>query len=87
MADPGRSDAQGSGFPEFDRLLQLVRRTRELLTLLGLGALGAAVLVLRFMRPEQLARPEGFRNFVDYLVALRTPTTWTCTPRIHWLAG
>ena len=23
---------------------------------------------LRFMRPEQLARPEGFKNFVDYLV-------------------
>jgi hypothetical protein len=37
MADPGRSDAQGSGFPEFDRLLQLVRRTRELLDALVEG--------------------------------------------------
>jgi ABC-2 type transport system permease protein len=67
------------------------RRTRELLTLLGLGALGAAVLVLRFMRPEQLARPEGFRNFVDYLVALRTPTSpwfpseWAAEMLMNWL--
>jgi ABC-2 type transport system permease protein len=67
------------------------RRTRELLTLLGLGALGAAVLVLRFMRPEQLARPEGFRNFVDYLVALRTPTSpwfpseWAAEMIMNWL--
>ena len=51
------------------------RRTRELLGLLGLGALAAVVLFFRFMRPEQLARPEGFQNFVDYLVALRTPTS------------
>jgi ABC-2 type transport system permease protein len=67
------------------------RRTRELLTLFGLGALGAAVLVLRFMRPEQLARPEGFRNFVDYLVALRTPTSpwfpseWAAEMIMNWL--
>ena len=67
------------------------RRTRELLTLLGLGALGTAVLALRFMRPEQLARPEGFRNFVDYLVALRTPTSpwfpseWAAEMIMNWL--
>ena len=39
------------------------------------SALGARrrrwCVMLRFMRPEQLARPEGFRNFVDYLAALR----------------
>jgi ABC-2 type transport system permease protein len=50
------------------------RRTRELLGLIGLAGLGLAAVVLRFMRPEQLARPEGFRHFVDYLAALRTPT-------------
>lgn len=67
------------------------RRTRELLTLLGLGALGMVVLFLRFMRPEQLARPEGFRSFVDYLVALRTPTSpwfpseWTAEMLMNWL--
>ena len=47
------------------------RRTRELLGLIGLGALVTAVILLRFMRPEQLARPEGFRNLVDYLATLK----------------
>ncbi len=67
------------------------RRTRELLSLLGLGAAGVAVLLLRFMRPEQLARPEGFRNFVDYLAALRTPTSpflpseWAAEMVMNWL--
>ena len=67
------------------------RRTRELLTLLGLGALAVVVLFFRFMRPEQLARPEGFRNFVDYLVALRTPTSpffpseWAAEMLMNWL--
>ncbi|HEU5041997.1 MAG TPA: hypothetical protein VFT84_14305 [Gemmatimonadales bacterium] len=67
------------------------RRTRELLTLLGLGALGMVAIFLRFMRPEQLARPEGFQNFVDYLVALRTPTSrffpseWAAEMMMNWL--
>jgi ABC-2 type transport system permease protein len=67
------------------------RRTRELLGLLGLGALAAVVLFFRFMRPEQLARPEGFQNFVDYLVALRTPTSplfpseWAAEMIMNWL--
>jgi ABC-2 type transport system permease protein len=67
------------------------RRTRELLGLLGLGALGVLVVFLRFMRPEQLARPEGFRNFVDYLVALKTPSSsllpseWTSGMIMNWL--
>ena len=67
------------------------RRTRELLGLLGLGALGVLVVFLRFMRPEQLARPEGFKNFVDYLVALKTPTNsllpseWTSGMIMNWL--
>ena len=67
------------------------RRTRELLGLIGLGALVTVVILLRFMRPEQLARPEGFRNFVDYLAALRTPTNpllpseWTQEMVMNWL--
>jgi len=67
------------------------RRTRELLGLLGLATLGVVVLFLRFMRPEQLARPEGFRNFVDYLVVLRTPTSdllpseWAAGMIMNWL--
>ncbi len=67
------------------------RRTRELLGLIGVGALVTAVILLRFMRPEQLARPEGFRNFVDYLAELRTPTNpllpseWTAEIIMNWL--
>jgi ABC-2 type transport system permease protein len=67
------------------------RRTRELLGLIGLGALVTAVILLRFMRPEQLARPEGFRSFVDYLAELRTPTNpllpseWTSEMVMNWL--
>ncbi len=67
------------------------RRTRELLTLFGLAALGAAALALRLMQPERLARPEGFRNFVDYLAALRTPTSpwfpseWAAEMIMNWL--
>ena len=47
--------------------------------------------MLRFIRPEQLARPEGFRNFVDYLAALKAPTSpwlpseWAADMIMNWL--
>jgi len=67
------------------------RRTRELLSLLATGAVVVAVVSLRFMRPEQLAQPEGFKNLVDYLAVLRTPTSsllpseWTASMIMNWL--
>ena len=67
------------------------RRTRELLSLIATGAVVIVVVSLRFMRPEQLAQPEGFRNLVDYLAVLRTPTSpflpseWTATMVMNWL--
>ncbi len=67
------------------------RRTRELLSLLATGAVVIAVVSLRFMRPEQLAQPEGFQNLVDYLAVLRTPTSsllpseWTASMIMNWL--
>jgi ABC-2 type transport system permease protein len=67
------------------------RRTRELLSLVATGAVVIVVVSLRFMRPEQLAQPEGFRNLVDYLAVLRTPTSpllpseWTATMVMNWL--
>lgn len=67
------------------------RRTRELLGLLAIAGAGLFVLLLRLMRPERLARPEGFRNFVDYLAVLRTPTSpylpseWTSSMIMNWL--
>ena len=67
------------------------RRTRELLGLVGLGAVAAVVLMLRFIRPERLARPEGFQNFLDYLAVLKTPTSpwlpseWASEMVMNWL--
>jgi ABC-2 type transport system permease protein len=67
------------------------RRTRELLGLLATAALVGVLVILRFMRPEQLAQPEGFRNLVDYLAVLRTPTSpllpseWSAAMIMNWL--
>lgn len=67
------------------------RRTRELLGLIATGAVVIAVVSLRFLRPEQLAQPEGFRNLVEYLAVLRTPTSpflpseWTASMVMNWL--
>ncbi len=67
------------------------RRTRELLSLVATGAVVVALVSLRFMRPEQLAQPEGFQNLVDYLAVLRMPTSsllpsdWTASMIMNWL--
>ena len=67
------------------------RRTRELLGLIATGAVVIVVVSLRFLRPEQLAQPEGFRNLVEYLAVLRTPTSpflpseWTASMVMNWL--
>jgi ABC-2 type transport system permease protein len=51
------------------------RRTRDLLALIGLLAAAGVVMLFRFMRPERLMRPEEFRNLVDFVAVLRTPTS------------
>src|SRR5205823_13745327 len=51
------------------------RRTRDLLSIIALGAAAGLILLLRLIRPERLARPEGFRNLLDFLTVLRTPTS------------
>jgi ABC-2 type transport system permease protein len=51
------------------------RRTRDLLSVIALGAAAGVVLVFRLVRPERLARPEGFRNLLDFITVLRTPTS------------
>ncbi len=51
------------------------RRTRDLLSIIALGAGAGVILLFRMIRPEQLARPEGFRNLLDFLTVLRTPTS------------
>lgn len=67
------------------------RRIRDLLTLVMLGTVGGLALLLRVVRPEQLARPEGFENLVQFLELLRTPTNpflpteWAATMIMNWL--
>jgi ABC-2 type transport system permease protein len=51
------------------------RRTRDLLSIIALGAAGGVILLFRLIRPEQLARPEGFRNLLDFITLLRAPTS------------
>jgi ABC-2 type transport system permease protein len=67
------------------------RRTRDLLTVIGLLAAGGLLLLFRLMRPEQLARPEGFRSLIEFIAVLRTPTSpwlpseWMQTGLMSWL--
>ncbi len=49
------------------------RRARDLLALIALFGAAGLILVIRLLRPEQLARPEGFRSLVDFMAALQTP--------------
>ena len=51
------------------------RRTRDLLALVGLFAAAGVVALFRFLRPERLMRPEEFRDLVDFIAVLRTPTS------------
>jgi ABC-2 type transport system permease protein len=49
------------------------RRARDLLALIALFGATALITMFRLLRPEQLARPEGFRDLVDFIGALSTP--------------
>lgn len=51
------------------------RRTRDILSVIAVLTAGGIVMLFRLIRPEQLARPEGFRNLVDFIAVLRTPTS------------
>jgi ABC-2 type transport system permease protein len=69
------------------------RRTRDLLSIIAIGAAGGVILLFRLIRPEQLARPEGFRNLLDFLTVLRTPTSpflpseWATNAVMNFLRG
>jgi ABC-2 type transport system permease protein len=69
------------------------RRTRDLLALIGLFAAAGVVTLFRFLRPERLMRPEEFRNLVDFIAVLRTPTSawlpseWVTGALMSYLSG
>ena len=67
------------------------RRTRDILSVIAVLAAGGIVLLFRVVRPERLARPEGFRSLVDFVTVLRTPTSpllpseWAQHATMSWL--
>jgi ABC-2 type transport system permease protein len=69
------------------------RRTRDILSVIAVLAAGGIVLVFRLVRPEQLARPEGFRSLMEFISILRTPTSpllpseWVQRATMGWLGG
>ena len=69
------------------------RRTRDILSVIAVLAAGGVVLLFRLLRPEQLARPEGFRSLVEFISVLRTPTSpllpseWVQKSVMSWLQG
>ena len=67
------------------------RRTRDILSVIAVLAAGGVVLLFRVVRPERLARPEGFRSLVEFVTVLRTPTSpflpseWVQRAVLGWL--
>jgi ABC-2 type transport system permease protein len=51
------------------------RRARDLLALIALLGATGVILMFRLLRPEQLMRPEGFRDLVDFVAAMDTPSS------------
>lgn len=69
------------------------RRTRDILSVVAVLAAGGMVVLFRLVRPEQLARPEGFKSLVDFITVLRGPTSpllpseWVQHAVMSWLRG
>jgi ABC-2 type transport system permease protein len=69
------------------------RRTRDILSVIAVLAAGGIVVLFRLIRPERLARPEGFRSLVEFVTLLRTPTSpllpseWAQHGLMSWLEG
>src|SRR5256714_8428042 len=67
------------------------RRTRDILSVIAVLAAAGVVLVFRLVRPERLARPEGFRSLVEFISLLRGPTSpwlpseWAAQGIMTWL--
>src|SRR5439155_8857080 len=63
-----------------------------ILSVIAVLAAGGIVVLFRLIRPERLARPEGFRSLVDFISILRTPTSpmlpseWVQRAVMSWLS-
>jgi ABC-2 type transport system permease protein len=67
------------------------RRTKDILSVIAVLTAGGVVVLFRLIRPERLARPEGFRSLVDFITILRGPTSplmpseWVQRAVMSWL--
>ena len=50
------------------------RRTKDILSVVAVFTGASVVLLVRLLRPEKFARPEGLQSLVDFIALLRTPT-------------
>jgi ABC-2 type transport system permease protein len=69
------------------------RRARDILSVIAVLAAGGLVVLFRLVRPERLARPEGFKSLVEFVTLLRGPTSpflpseWMQRAVMSWLNG
>ena len=67
------------------------RRTRDLLSVITALSVAGLLLLFRAARPEQLARPEGFQNFMQFVASLDAPSSpilpseWVSGAMMGWL--
>lgn len=85
--------AVGSGFTLLLVNVFPARRTRDLLSIITALAIAGLVLLFRAARPEQLARPEAFANFMQFVAALDAPSSpwlpseWVSSAVMAYLGG
>jgi ABC-2 type transport system permease protein len=51
------------------------RRTRDILVLLSVVMVAVLYMLFRMLQPERLVNPEAFASFVQFLVAMQTPSS------------
>jgi ABC-2 type transport system permease protein len=51
------------------------RRSKDILGIVAVASAGLVILLLRVLRPERLVNPESYRNLVDFMAALRGPSS------------
>jgi len=56
------------------------RRSKDILGVVAIVAVALVIFLLRVLRPERLVNPESYRNLVDFMAALRAPSS-------PWLAS
>ena len=69
------------------------RRTRDLLSVITALSVAGLVVLFRAARPEQLAKPEGFQDFMQFVASLEAPSSpwlpseWISEAVMAFLAG